>query len=283
MPARAAITSEWARGAREARAFTVVGGWGQASGIVAMPAERRAWFAGARAPLSPRTVALVAPQWPGLEDSDRSALVDDALCVGLLRGGVAAARIESLELAGDPDASAWIDAIVDAMQSASHGAPAALAGSWLAGTACAVASSRLPELQFLALACTPSAEVMSRRTPENEDDPQWTSSPTLRLADRLAELSPLEAVTVQARPVFLGQGAVDGVLPAAHLEAWRAALSATGRPADALEVAFADAFFRPVGADGSPADDDDRGLEVLAGAVGAWVSRAVSRGARRGR
>jgi hypothetical protein len=69
----------------------------------------------------------------------------------------------------------------------------------------------------------------------------------------------------------------------AHLEAWRAALSATGRPADALEVAFADAFFRPVGADGSPADDDDRGLEVLAGAVGAWVSRAVSRGARRGR
>lgn len=283
MAVRAAITSEWARAAQHARAFSVAGGWGQASGIVAMPAERRSWLGGSRAPTAPRTVALVAPAWPGLEDADRAALVDDALCVGLVRAGVAAARIESLELAGGSDPAAWIDAIVDMLQSAAHGAPPGLAGSWLAGTACAVASSRLAELQFLLLACTPSAEVMGRRTPENEDDPRWTTSPTLRLADRLSELSPLEAVTVQARPVLFAQGAVDGALPAAHLEAWRAALSATGRPADAVEVAFADAFFRPVAADGSVPEDDDRALEVLAAAAAAWCSRALSRPARRGR
>lgn len=283
MAVRAAITSEWARAARDARAFSVAGGWGQASGVVAMPPERRSWLGGSRATGAPRTVALVAPAWPGLEDEDRASLVDDALCVGLVRAGVAAARVETLELSGEPDASAWIDAIVDALQSAAHGAPTALAGSWLGGTACAVASSRLPDLQFLLLACAPSAEVMSRRTPENEDDPQWAASPTLRLADRLAELSPLEAVTVQSRPVLLVQGAVDGSLPAAHLEAWRAALSATGRPADAIEVAFADAFFRPVSADGRVPEDDDRALEVLADAVAGWCPRAVSRPARRGR
>ena len=283
MAVRAAITSEWARATQDARPFSVAGGWGQASGIVAMPPERRSWLGGSRGPAVPRTVALVAPAWPGLEDADRASLVDDALCVGLVRAGAAAARIESLELAGDPEAAGWIDSIVDSLQAAAHGAPTALAGSWLAGTACAVASSRLADLQFLLLACTPSAEVMSRRTPENEDDPRWSASPTLRLADRLAEMSPLEAVTVQSRPVLLAQGAVDGALPAAHLEAWRAALSATGRPADAIEVAFADAFFRPVSVAGIHVGDDDRALEVLAEAAATWCPRVISRPARRGR
>jgi hypothetical protein len=126
---------------------------------------------------------------------------------------------------------------------------------------------------------------MSRRTPENEDDPMWETSATLRLADRLAELAPLEAVTVFARPTLFVQGAVDALLPAAHMEAWRAALAATGRTADGIEVALADGYFRMVSAEGDTAPEDDSGLALLTHAVAAWTARTISRAgvaARRG-
>ena len=55
-------------------------------------------------------------------------------------------------------------------------------------------------------------------------------------SNRLAELAPLEAVTVFPRPTLFVQGAVDSLLPAAHKEAWRAALAATGRTADGIEA-----------------------------------------------
>ena len=145
-----------------------------------------------------RPVVLIAPQWPGLEFDAEVALVDDALAMGLLDGGARVARLRALEFAGEPDVPGWLDAIADALHSVSGDAPAVgLAGSWLAGTACALVAARREDLALLACAAVPSAEVMSRRTPENEDDPKWTASPALRLADRLAEFSPLEAVTVK--------------------------------------------------------------------------------------
>jgi hypothetical protein len=285
MPARTAITDEWIAACEGARPFMVAAGWGTASGIVASPAERRGILGRVRRPSAPRPVALVAPQWPGLEEADRVARIDDAVSVGLLRGGVSVARISSLEWAGAPDAGAWVDAVAECLQSAAAGsAQPALAGSWLAGCACALAASRRDDLAFLVLAGAPSAEVMSRRTPENEDDPMWESSAALRLADTLSALAPLEAVTVGARPTLVVQGAVDALLGASHLEAWRAALAATGRPSDGMEVAFADAFFRSCHERGAPVADDDASLGILAGAVAEWVQRAVSRGpARRAR
>lgn len=285
MPARTAITDEWVSACDGARPFMVAAGWGTASGIVVTPAERRGILGRVRRPVAPRPVALVAPQWPGLEDADRVARIDDAVSVGLLRGGVSVARVSSLEWAGAPETAAWVDAVSECLQAAAAGGSLpALAGSWLAGSACALAASRRDDLSFLVLAGAPSAEVMSRRTPENEDDAMWETSATLRLADALAALAPLEAVTVGARPTLVVQGAVDALLGAANLEAWRAALAATGRPSDGIEVAFADAFFRPCDERGGPAPDDDAALGILSDAIAGWVQRAVSRGpARRGR
>jgi hypothetical protein len=95
MPARTAITDEWIAACEGARPFMVAAGWGTASGIVASPAERRGILGRVRRPSAPRPVALVAPQWPGLEEADRVARIDDAVSVGLLRGGVSVARIKS--------------------------------------------------------------------------------------------------------------------------------------------------------------------------------------------
>lgn len=285
LPARTAITDEWVSACAGARPFMVAAGWGTASGIVVAPAERRGILGRVRRPAVARPVALVAPQWPGLEDADRVARIDDAVSVGLLRGGVAVARVATLDWASVPDTGAWVDAVSECLQAAAAGAAQpALAGSWLAGCACALAASRRDDLAFLVLAGAPSAEVMSRRTPENEDDPVWETSATLRLADALAALAPLEAVTVGARPTLVAQGAVDALLGAANLEAWRAALAATGRPSDGIEVAFADAFFRPCDDLGRAMTDDDTALGLLSEAIAGWVQRAVSRGsARRGR
>lgn len=285
MPARTAITDEWVSACDGARPFMVAAGWGTASGIVVTPAERRGILGRVRRPAVPRPVALVAPQWPGLEDADRVARVDDAVSVGLLRGGVSVARVTALEWAAAPDPGAWVDAVSECLQAAAAGtSQPALAGSWLAGCACALASPRHEDLAFLVLAGAPSAEVMSRRTPENEDDPVWETSATLRLADALAALAPLEAVTVGGRPTLVAQGAVDALLGAANLEAWRAALAATGRPSDGIEVGFADAFFRSCDERGEAILDDDAALGLLSEAIAAWVQRAVSRGpARRAR
>ena len=211
--------TEWMAAESAGRTFTVAGGWGTASGVVVSPPERGGWFARGRGDSARAPVVLLAPQWPGLEDALEFALADDALAVGLLRGGARVARLRSVEFAGAPDPGMWIDSILDALQSAAGGEGAAgLAGTGLAGTACALASSRREDLVLLVCAAAPSAEVMSRRTPENEDDPMWETSATLRLADRLAELAPLEAVTVFARPTLFVQGAVDALLPAAHME-----------------------------------------------------------------
>jgi fermentation-respiration switch protein FrsA (DUF1100 family) len=278
--------TEWMAAESAGRTFTVAGGWGAATGVVASPPERAGWFARGRGDSARAPVVLLAPQWPGLEDALELALADDALAVGLLRGGARVARLRSVEFAGAPDPGMWIDAILDALQSAAGGEGAAgLAGTGLAGTACALASSRREDLAMLVCAAAPSAEVMSRRTPENEDDPMWETSATLRLADRLAELAPLEAVTVFPRPTLFVQGAVDALLPAAHMEAWRAALAATGRTADGIEVALADGYFRMVSAEGDTAPEDDSGLALLTHAVAAWTARTISRAgvaARRG-
>ena len=287
MGTQADITGQWLAHEASARSFTVVGGWGTATGVVTPnPPAPRGFLGGGRSGPDRRPVVLVAPQWPGLEDDAAVALVDDALAMGLLDGGVRVARVRSIEFIGEPEVAGWVDAIVDTLQSVSGDAPAlGLAGSWLAGSACALAAARREDLAILVFAAAPSAEVMSRRTPENEHDPMWTDSPALRLAEQLAELSPLEAVTVAARPALFVQGAVDTLLPAAHLEAWRAALSATGRASDGVEVAFADAFFRPVDDQGITDVASEEARALLRDAVAAWTGRTLRRGAsvRRGR
>ena len=278
--------TEWMSAESAGHTFTVAGGWGTASGVVVSPPQRGGLLARGRGDSARAPVVLLAPQWPGLEDALELALADDALAVGLLRGGARVARLRSVEFAGAPDPGMWIDAILDALQSAAGGTGAAgLAGTGLAGTACALASSRREDLALLVCAAAPSAEVMSRRTPENEDDPMWETSATLRLADRLAELAPLEAVSIFARPTLFVQGAVDTLLPAAHMEAWRAALMATGRPGDGIEVALADGYFRMMSAEGDISPADDTGLALLSDAVAGWTARVISRAgapARRG-
>jgi hypothetical protein len=64
-----------------------------------------------------------------------------------------------------------------------------------------------------------------------------------------------------------------------------AALAATGRTADGIEVALADGYFRIVSADGDVAPEDDSGLALLTDAVAGWTARTISRAgaaARRG-
>ena len=276
------LTDEWLEAERDARAFTVAGGWGSADGVVASPPRDAGWMARSRDG-SPGThgatgpVVLLAPQWPGLEDSVAVALADDAVAVGLLRGGVRVARLRALNFSGPPDVGMWVDAIVDSLQSvASSSGAVGLAGTWVAGTACALAAARHEELLLLVCVGAPSAEIMSRRTPENEDDSMWTSSATLQLIEQLADLAPLEAVGVFPRPSFFVQGAVD---------AWRAAISATGRSADGVEIGFTDAFFRCIDADGAIDVHGEEGRSLLADAVANWVARTVTpaAGARRAR
>ena len=287
MPARTAITDEWvlAAGRGDTVPFSVEAAWGTLSGVIVRPAARRGFLGRASRSAQAPQVAFVVPPWPGLVDSGRESLLDDALCAGLLRGGVAVARADAVEFAAKPDVAGWLDAVADGFVAAtSDSRRPGLAGSWFAGTAAALLSSRIPSLGFLVCACAPSAEVLSRRTPENEDDPAWETSPELRLADALSALAPLEAVTVNSRPSLFVQGAGDGPIGTEHLEAWCAALAATGRPADSVEVAFADALLGPVAGPGGEPPDADAPLELLAAAVDAWTQRTVTRpAARRGR
>jgi hypothetical protein len=279
------LTDEWLEAERGARAFTVAGGWGSADGVVVSPPRDAGWMARSRGGTRDThgthgaavPVVLLAPQWPGLEDSVAVALADDAVAVGLLRGGVRVARLRALNFAGPPDVGMWVDAIVDSLQSIASGSGAVgLAGTWVAGTACALAAARHEELLLLVCAGAPSAEIMSRRTPENEDDSMWTSSATLQLIEQLADLAPLEAVGVFPRPSFFVQGAVDELLTAAHFEAWRAAITATGRSADGVEIGFTDAFFRCVDAGGAIDVHGEEGRSLLADAVAGWLARTVT-------
>lgn len=282
MPDSASSADEWRAAQGEGRAFACSGSWGSARGTVFRPRRAGGLLPRAASGASDGAVALVAPRWPGLEDEEAAAAADDALALGLLRAGVRVARVERVELADAGGVSAWVESIADALQAVRAGASeCGLAGSWLSGTACAAAAARVEGLGFLVCAGAPSAEVMTRRTPEDEDDPKWTTSPALRLADGLAELAPLEAVTLHGRPALFVQGAADDLLPAAHLEAWRAALAASGRACDAVEVAFADAWFRTVDADGRPTPGDGSALRLLAAAVSEWVPRSVNRTAAR--
>jgi hypothetical protein len=286
MPA-ARILDEWVEAARSGVSFEGSGEWGELSGVLvyAAPPQRGGLFRRAPAPAAP-TVALIAPQAPGLEQAEEAAHVEDALAAGLLRAGVHVARARTLRLAtpAEIDPLAWVDAIVQAQHAATSlvaGARPALAGAWLAGAACALAVARREELAFVVLAGAPAAEVMSRRTAENEDDPAWEASPTLRLVDALAALQPLQAITMQPRPVLLVQGSCDESLPAAHLESWRAALAAAGRPAEGVEVAFADSFFRMLDDAGAPDLESDEGQALLADAVAEWTARTISAAAAR--
>lgn len=285
MPGPASVADQWRAAHGDGRPFACSGPWGAVRGSVFASRRVGGLFPRPASAAGDGPVALVAPRWPGLEDEAAASGVDDALALGLLHAGIRVARVERIDLAPLDGVSAWIDAIVDCFHAVRGGsAGSGLAGSWLSGTACAVAASRIEGIGFLACAGAPSAEVMTRRTPEDEDDPKWSTSATLRLADGLAERAPLEAVTAGGRPALFVQGAADGALPAAHLDAWRAALAASGRPCDAVEVAFADAFFRTLDADGRIEPGDGGGLRLLAAAVTEWVARSVTRaGARRAR
>lgn len=281
MPQRRTSMQSWTEAAAGARAFAAEGAWGRLEGIVAAPrAASRGLFGRARASEDP-AVALVLPQAPGIEQADACAAVDDALALGLLAGGAHVARVTLLALveAADRDPLAWIDACADALHAASGVVPRArpaVGATWLAGGAAAVLASRRDDLAFIVLAGAPVPEVMSRRTSENEDDPMWTESPSLRLVDGLSALAPLESITVEARPLLVVQGAADATFGAAHLEGWRAALLATGRAADAVEIAFADGFFRSVDAGGEVDPADEQGLELLQRLSGEWTQRALS-------
>lgn len=262
--------------------FAVAGSWGTASGVACRLAARRRRGAAESMAVN----VLLAPPWPGLEDADAARRVDDALTVGLMRAGATVSRVRALDLVADAGPEGYVDAVTDLATGPGEAPVRALAGSWLAGTAAALASGRLPGLAFLVLASAPSAEVMTRRTPEDEDDPRWEQSPTLRLADALAAQSPLEAVTVHPRPVLVVNGAVDTVLPATHLESWRAGLDATVQRVDAVEVAFADAFLRAIGERGTIEDEPEWDPAVVAAeAIERWTRGVLSPAApaRRGR
>jgi hypothetical protein len=263
MAAAERLAEDWLRAEREGRRIAVSGRWGTAEGFVASPSRPSGgWLGGARRAADAECTVLVAPQWPGIEDARACAEVDRALCAALLRAGHAVAHVRSFMPAAGCDALGYSEAVSDVLGAACGGTRPALAGTWLAGTACAAASTNHDGLAFLCLVSAPSAEVLTRRTPENEDDPSWVDSPSLRLADGLAALSPLEA------------------LPAAHVESWRASLEAASRPCQAVELAFVDAFMRPVDGAGRPDEDDGGGRALLASMVESWSRGALSRGAQ---
>ncbi len=282
MPVPRSVVDEWIRAAQDARTFTAAGDWGEVEGVIAMaPATAAAKVFGRVPAAGVPTVALIAPPPPGLEQSEEATHAEDALASGLLRAGVHVGRARHWRLAqpADLDPQAWIDAVAQTLEAAVAAVPQAqpaLAGAWLSGAACALVAARRDDLAFLVLAAAPVPEVMSRRTSENEDDPAWSESPTLRLVDALSPLSPLQAITAQARPVLLVQGACDESLPVAHMEAWRAALAATGRGADGIEIAFADGFFRMVAPSGAVDRSGDEGHALLAASVAEWTRRTLT-------
>lgn len=281
MAAAERLAEDWLHAEREGRRIAVSGRWGTAEGFVASPSRPSGgWLGGGRRATDAECTVLVAPQWPGIEDARACAEVDRALCAALLRAGHAVAHVRSFMPAAGCDALGYSEAVSDVLGAACGGTRPALAGAWLAGTACAAASTNHDGLAFLCLVSAPSAEVLTRRTPENEDDPSWVDSPSLRLADGLAALSPLEALTVHDRPVLLVAGAADRLLPAAHVESWRASLEAASRPCQAVELAFVDAFMRPVDGAGRPDEDDGGGRALLASMVESWSRGALSRGAQ---
>lgn len=252
-------------------------------------ARRRWFFGGARAQANP-VLVLVVPNITGIEQGARVSAMEDALCVGLLRAGAQVARVRELALHAPPfgDAAAYVHAVGDIALAAAAlepGASTAFAGVWLAGAVAAAASAQRGDLAFLAMVATPAPEVMSRRTPEDERDPEWSTSPSLRLADALALVAPLEGIQEHRRPVLLVSGAVDDDLPAHHLEAWRTALSAVGAPVDAVEIAFADTHLAWRVADGVTADEragvaaaraaTPQACETLAQVVSRWAIRAL--------
>jgi hypothetical protein len=263
--------------------FSLSGNWGSARGTLTAPSAPAGF---GRRLLRTRTtvvpiVALVAPQVPGLESAERIAAVDDALSAGLLRGGVHVARVREFALSTPPfdDATSYAEALSDTLAGVLAlvpGARAALAGAWLGGAAAAAAAARREDLAFLVLVSAPAPEVMGRRTPENEDDPMWNTSPTLRLSDALAGLAPLEAITQHRRPVLVVNGAVDTTLASTHLEAWRAVLAYTGKPVDTVELAFADALFAPIAETGEPDESSPVSLNLLADTVARWTTRAAA-------
>ena len=271
----------------------VEGPWGEAEGSITAPTPpTTGWtrfFAHARTRTTP-VVALVVPQAAGLENAARLAMLDDALCAGLLRGGAHVARIRQMhgpasppadasEPASPEDAAHLVNAaaaLCTAAAASVPGARPALAGTWLAGAVAASASARFDDLAFLAMAATPAPELMSRRTPENEDDPAWNASPTLRLVDALAALAPLEAVTLTRRPVLLLQGAADDGLPATHLEAWRSVLAFTNKSVDAVEIAYADELLQTLDAERQPIPDSTVALDLLAATVARWTAAQIT-------
>ena len=77
--------TEWMAAESAGRTFTVAGGWGTATGVVASPPERAGWFARGRGDSARAPVVLLAPQWPGLEDALELAI--SAWNVGALLSG----------------------------------------------------------------------------------------------------------------------------------------------------------------------------------------------------
>lgn len=273
----------WRLAAATAEPIEASGEWGRATGVLmrAHVSPRRAWWFGAARGSAGAAVCAVVPNPLGLEDGEHLQVVEDALAVGLLRGGALVVRVRSVEGGAESEVDA-ADRTVDAAlalaaagAARAGGAPVALAGVWFGGTLAAIAGTRRPETAFLALVSAPVPDLMARRTPENEDDPMWERSPTLRLAEALCQAEVLESVCSQRRPVLLVAGAVDDLLPAEHLEAWRRALANTGRPVDSVELSFVDPLMRWVDADGAPASADSRPVRLLAEAVEAWTMRTL--------
>lgn len=264
------------------RAFEASGHWGHAHGTITPPAAgvRRGWLMGGTRSQASTAVVLVVPNSPEIERLDRIMAIEDAMSAGLSRGGAHVVRVRECTLAGSvfDDADLAVEAALGMADAAGEQVPGArlgLAGVWLAGAVAACASARREDGSVLVMVAAPAPEVMSRRTPENEDDDMWTASPTLRLADALSTLGPLEQVALRRRPTLVVQGAVDDELPAANLEAWRTALTEAGRPVDALEVGFADALLQWRDEDGALLEGAPQAHDLLADAVSRWTIRAL--------
>lgn len=286
------MTDAWLTAAAAGRPFEAVGPWGAARGTLAAPpaVARRRWFFGGARSQANTAMAVVVPNITGIEHAARIGVMEDALCAGLLRAGAHVARLHHFTLHEPPfdDATAYVNAVHDIACAAAALEPdvrVALAGVWLAGAAAAAASVQRADLAFLTLVAAPAPEIMSRRTPEDEDSPEWGTSPSLRLADALAGVAPLERIQEHRRPVLLVNGAVDDELPSAHMAAWRNALAEVGAPVDAVEIAFADAAMTWRDAEGAPAEEPAGGAarieelpqacETLAQVVSRWAIRAL--------
>jgi hypothetical protein len=275
--------AEWRAAEASGEPIEAHGEWGRATGMLvrASGGPRRRWLLGPPRPAAAGAVVAVVPNPPGLEDGPLLGGVEDALAAGLLRGGAAVVRVRSVEGDGAPGGDAADRHVDAALALAAAGAARAgdarvgLAGVWFGGTLAAIAGTRRAESALLVLVSAPVPDVMARRTPENEDDPMWERSPTLRLAEALCAAEVLEGVCAQRRPVLLVAGGVDDLLPVEHLEAWRHALAGAGRPVDAVELAFVDSLLRWVDAGGAADAGDSRPRALLAAVVGEWTARAL--------